>query len=153
MDKIKFLIVMTSSIFLLSTVNTIFAAPLLPEPKLDNTIDILSIQIGAASPQNSANVLVSFRVRNLVNPGICGLTASNFNLITYKVPPFGHAVDITKFNQLEASQAPHVCYYRIGIAPKSYQDTQYPWIRGTYTVNLIYNQGALTALRAFNFTV
>jgi hypothetical protein len=141
------------------SMNCVFAAdtmatPQVQPPKLMTSINIISTSIGSASPQNSNPVIVSLNVTNLVNRGICGLDASNFQLATITVPPYGPAVVITSLTQLDASRQPHICYYYIRVAPTSYQGTQYKWVKGTYNLRMDYLQnGVVAASKTFSLTV
>lgn len=160
MKTVRLFLAIIVLFMLASTMNGAFAAnnvvtpPIVQPPNLIPSINIISTSLGSASPQNSNPVIVSFNVTNMANRGICGLDASNFNLATITVPPYGPAVVITSLTQLDASRVPHICYYWIRVAPTTYKGTQYKWVKGTYNVRLDYIQnGKVAASRTFSFAV
>jgi hypothetical protein len=102
-----------------------------------------SIYINKINPKdaaagNSNNVTLDISI-NQFGKFLCGLTADNFIIDTLNKPADGHDATIYSVGGSFASrEGSPLCNYKINIAPISYQDKQYLWVKGNYTFEIDY---------------
>ena len=129
----------------------------MPKPvslSMTYSININRINAEDASAGNSNNVAIDISIGQFGN-FLCGLNEDNFIINTLSTPPDGYDAAIYSVGASFTSRGESSsCNYSINIAPVSFQDKQYPWVKGNYTfqIDFVRNGQQLTN-KAFNLTM